>query len=100
MGAGDVDLNTPSATASADSPSDPTVAVVAAAESPAARTAAAEASAAQSAVGATAASPAAARLSIDPGPTSAAAEVGPVAALPLFGGALKRAAQEVHVLCY
>ncbi|KAL0055179.1 hypothetical protein WJX82_008337 [Trebouxia sp. C0006] len=93
---GDVDLKTPSATASADSPSDPTVAVVAAAESPAARTAAAEASAAQTAIGATAASPAAARLSIDPGPTSAAAEVGPVAALPLFGGALKRAAQEAN----
>jgi len=95
-----VDLNTPSATASADSPSNPTVAVVAAAESPAACTAAAEACAAQSAVGATAASPAAARSSVNSVPTSAAAELGAVAALPLFGGALKRTAQEVHLLCY
>ena len=89
-------VNTPSATASADSPSNPTVAVVAAAESPAACTAAAEACAAQSAVGATAASPAAARSSVNSVPTSAAAELGAVAALPLFGGALKRTAQEVH----
>jgi len=100
IGAGDVDLNTPAATASADSFSGPTVAVVAAAESSAACTAAAEACAAQTSDGATAASPAAAGASVNLAPTSAAARHGAVAALPLFGGALKRTAQEVYVLCY
>ena len=95
-----MDLNTPAATASADSSSGPTVAVVAAAESSAACTAAAEACAAQTSAGATAASPAAAGSPVNLAPTSAAAGHGVVAALPLFGGALKRTAQEVHVLCY
>ena len=76
------------------------MAVVAATESPAACTAAAEASAAQSAVGATAASPAAAGSAVNLMPTSAAAEHGAGAALPLFGGALKRTTQEVYLLCY
>jgi len=95
-----VDVNTPAATASADSPSGPTVAVVAAVESAAACTAAAEACAAQTAIGATAVSPAAAGSSVNVAPTSAADRHVAAAALPLFGGASKRTAQEVHLLCY
>lgn len=104
IGAGDVAFNAPAATASADSPSGPTVTVVAAAESSAACTAAAEACIAQTSAGAIAASPAAAGSSVSLVPASAAAGHGAVAALPLFSGALKRTAsaiaQEVHVLCY
>ncbi|KAL0035785.1 hypothetical protein WJX77_002591 [Trebouxia sp. C0004] len=95
---GDVALNTPAVTASADSSSGPTVALAAAAESSAACTAVAEASAAQTSAGArvlpagTAASPAAAGSSVSLMPASTAAGHGALAALPLFGGALKRTA--------
>ncbi len=104
IGADEIVLNTPAATATAGVSSGPTVALVAAAESSAACTAAAEACAAQPSAGAIAASPAAAGSSVSLVPASAAAGHGAVAALPLFSGALKRTAsaiaQEVHVLCY